>query len=77
MRAGGTPRRGRSLSARPRISPSHWRRAARRPTVGAKAVALKVPVLKENGQPVMTLTDLLTLVGGRVVQKGDTLQVKA
>ncbi len=46
-------------------------------TEGAKAVALKTPVLKENGQPVMTLSDLLTLVNGRVTRKGDTLQVKA
>ena len=44
--------------------------------VGTRAVALKVPVLKEGRQPVMTLADLLTLVDGRVVQKGDTLQVK-
>ena len=44
--------------------------------VGTRAVALKTPVLKEKGQPVMTLADLLTLVDGRVVQKGDTYQVK-
>ncbi|MBV9849229.1 MAG: hypothetical protein JO250_06025 [Armatimonadetes bacterium] len=43
--------------------------------VGIKDVALLTPVLKEGGQPVMTLHDLLTLVGGRVAQKGDTLQV--
>ena len=45
-------------------------------TVGTRAVALKTPVLKQGGQPVMTLADLLTLVNGRVVKKGGTLQVK-
>ena len=44
---------------------------------GAKAAALSVPVLKQNGQAVMTLTDLLAVTGGRVVGKsGNTVQVK-
>ncbi len=40
--------------------------------------SLKVPVLKQAGQPVMTLDDLLTLTGGRVTgHSGNTVQVKA
>ncbi len=45
---------------------------------GAASAALKVPVLKQAGQPVMTLDDLLTLTGGRVTgRSGNTVQVKA
>ena len=45
---------------------------------GMAAAALKVPVLKQAGQPVMTLDDLLTLTGGRVTgRSGNTVQVKA
>ena len=46
---------------------------------GAVAGAsLRVPVLKQAGQPVMTLEDLLTLTGGRIVgQSGNAVQVKA
>lgn len=44
---------------------------------GTKASALSVPVLKQNGEPVMTLADLLTVTGGRIVkQNGNTVQVK-
>jgi hypothetical protein len=44
---------------------------------GAKAAALTVPVLKDGGQPVMTLEDLLRLTGGRITsQAGNTVQVK-
>ena len=46
--------------------------------VGTAEVALTTPVLKEAGQPVMTLHDLLTLTGGRIVsQKGTAIAVKA
>ncbi len=40
-------------------------------TVGgeAKQVALKSPVLKDGGQPVMDLTELVGLLGGKVVEK--------
>ena len=45
---------------------------------GMAAAALKVPVLKQAGQPLMTLDDLLTLTGGRVTgHSGNTVQVKA
>ena len=45
---------------------------------GAKVSALAVPVLKDGGQPVMTLDDLLTLTGGRITsQAGNTMQVKS
>ena len=44
---------------------------------GAKAAALAVPVLKDGGQPVMALDDLLRLTGGRVTgHVGDTVNVK-
>ena len=44
---------------------------------GAKASALAVPVLKDGGQPVMTLDDLLKLTGGRITNHvGNTVQVK-
>lgn len=44
---------------------------------GAKAAALMVPVLKDGGEPVMALSDLLTLTGGRVTSRvGNTVQVK-
>ena len=44
---------------------------------GTKAAALSVPVLKQNGEPVMTLADLLAVTGGRIVkQNGNTVQVK-
>ena len=44
---------------------------------GLKAAALTVPVLKQNGQPVMTLVDLLAVTGGRIVGKsGNTVEVK-
>ena len=43
----------------------------------ARARVLPVPVLKQNGQAVMTLTDLLAVTGGRIVGKsGNTVQVK-
>ena len=43
----------------------------------ARARVLSVPVLKQNGQAVMTLTDLLAVMGGRIVGKsGNTVQVK-
>lgn len=43
---------------------------------GAKAV-LTVPVLKQKGQPVMTLADLLKVTGSRIVgHEGNTVQVK-
>ena len=50
----------------------------RRKTVGgAKVAALAVPVLKDGGQPVMALSDLLRLTGGRITgHAGDTVQVK-
>ena len=45
---------------------------------GMAAAALKVSVLKQAGQPVMTLDDLLTLTGGRVTgRSGNVVQVKA
>ena len=44
---------------------------------GAKVAALSVPVLKQAGQPVMALDDLLTLTGGKITgHNGDTVQVK-
>jgi len=44
---------------------------------GAKAAALTVPVLKQAGQPVMTLDDLLTVTGGRITGRtGDSVQIK-
>ena len=44
---------------------------------GAKAAALIVPVLKIGGEPVMALSDLLTLTGGRITgHAGNTVQVK-
>ena len=44
---------------------------------GAKASALVVPVLKDGGEPVMALSDLLALTGGRVTgHMGNTVQVK-
>lgn len=44
---------------------------------GTKAAALSVPVLKQNGEPVMTLADLLAVTGGRIVgHDGNTVQVK-
>jgi hypothetical protein len=44
---------------------------------GAKAAALTVPVLKDGGEPVMTLDDLLRLTGGRITSHaGNTVQVK-
>ena len=44
---------------------------------GAKAAALAVPVLKDGGEPVMALSDLLTLTGGRITgHAGNTVQVK-
>ena len=43
---------------------------------GAKAAALAVPVLKDGGEPVMALSDLLTLTGGRVTgHAGNTVRV--
>lgn len=46
--------------------------------VGTTTVALQTPVLKEAGQPVMTLQDLLTLTGGRITsRKGSVIAVKA
>lgn len=45
---------------------------------GVVSPALTVPVLKQAGQPVMALDDLLTLTGGRVVgREGGTVRVKA
>lgn len=44
---------------------------------GVKTAALVVPVLKDGGEPVMALSDLLRLMGGRVTgRKGNTVQVK-
>ena len=44
---------------------------------GAKAAALVVPVLKDGGQPVMALSDLLRLTGGRITgHAGNTVQVR-
>ncbi len=44
---------------------------------GKKAAALSVPVLKQAGQPVMALDDLLTVTGGKITgHSGDTVQVK-
>ena len=44
---------------------------------GAKAAALTVPVLKDGGQPVMALSDLLRLTGGRITgHAGNTVQVR-
>ena len=44
---------------------------------GAKALALAVPVLKDGGQPVMALSDLLRLTGGRVTSRaGNMVRVK-
>ena len=46
-------------------------------TVGGAKSALTVPVLKQAGQPVMTLTDLLAVTGGRVVgRSGDMVKIK-
>ena len=43
----------------------------------ARARVLLVPVLKQNEQAVMTLTDLLAVMGGRIIGKsGNTVQVK-
>ncbi len=36
---------------------------------GIKAAALQTPVLKQAGEPVMTLADLRTLTGGRVTER--------
>ena len=45
---------------------------------GQKAAALAVPVLKQAGQPVMALDDLLAVTGGRVESRsGGTVCVKA
>ena len=45
---------------------------------GVVSPALTVPVLKQAGQPVMALEDLLTLTGGHVVGRdGGTVRVKA
>ena len=44
---------------------------------GVRAAALIVPVLKDGGEPVMALSDLLALTGGRVTGRaGNTVQVK-
>jgi len=44
---------------------------------GARAAALTVPVLKDGGEPVMALSDLLTLTGGRITgQVGNTVQAR-
>ena len=44
---------------------------------GVKVAALAVPVLKDGGEPVMALSDLLALTGGRVTgHAGNTVQVK-
>lgn len=44
---------------------------------GVKASALTVPVLKNGGQPVMALDDLLKLTGGRVTKQTKTaMQIK-
>ena len=44
---------------------------------GVKVAALAVPVLKDGGEPVMALSDLLALTGGRVTgYAGNTVQVK-
>ncbi len=46
--------------------------------VDGGGASLKVPVLKQAGQPIMMLEDLLTLTGGRVTgRSGNTVQVKA
>ena len=45
---------------------------------GAKVAALSVPVLKQAGQPVMTLDDLLTLTGGKITGRSEgKVQVKS
>jgi len=44
---------------------------------GVKAAALTVPVLKQAGQPVMTLNDLLAVTGGHITgHSGNDVQVK-
>ena len=44
---------------------------------GTASAPLKTPVLKQDGQPVMTLDDLLTVTGGRITGRtGDSVQVK-
>jgi len=44
---------------------------------GVRAAALIVPVLKDGGEPVMALADLLRLTGGRITgHAGNTVQVK-
>ena len=46
-------------------------------TVGGAKAALIVPVLKDGGEPVMALSDLLALTGGRITgHAGNTVQVK-
>ena len=46
-------------------------------TVGGTKATLTVPVLKQNGEPVMTLADLLAVTGGRVTgHSGNDVQVK-
>jgi hypothetical protein len=46
-------------------------------SVGGAKAALTVPVLKQDGQPVMTLADLLTVTGGRITgHSGNNVQVK-
>lgn len=45
--------------------------------IGAKAAALTVPVLKQAGQPVMTLTDLLKVTGGHITARNsNSVQVR-
>lgn len=44
---------------------------------GVKAASLTVPVLKQGGLPVMTLADLLSVTGGRVVSRdGGGVRIK-
>ena len=44
---------------------------------GRASAPLKTPVLKQNGEPVMTLADLLAVTGGRVVgHDGNSVRVK-
>ncbi len=46
-------------------------------SVGGAKAALTVPVLKQAGQPVMTLADLLAVTGGRITgHSGNVVQVK-
>lgn len=46
-------------------------------SIGGAKAALTVPVLKQAGQPVMTLEDLLTVTGGRITgHSGDEMKVK-